>query len=47
VSTATGLRTEVTELLQALLRADTVNAPGNEARAAEVLRDRHAALTLL
>jgi acetylornithine deacetylase/succinyl-diaminopimelate desuccinylase-like protein len=39
VSTATSLRTEVTELLRALVRADTVNPPGNETRAAEVLRD--------
>jgi acetylornithine deacetylase/succinyl-diaminopimelate desuccinylase-like protein len=33
------LREEVTSLLQALLRANTVNPPGNELRAAEVLRD--------
>jgi acetylornithine deacetylase/succinyl-diaminopimelate desuccinylase-like protein len=39
VSTTTSLRTEVTELVQALLRVDTVNPPGNETRAAEVLRD--------
>jgi len=39
VSAATGLREEVVELLQALLRVDTVNPPGNETRAAEVLRD--------
>jgi acetylornithine deacetylase/succinyl-diaminopimelate desuccinylase-like protein len=39
VTVATGLREEVTELLQALLRVDTVNPPGNETRAAEVLRD--------
>jgi len=32
------LRDEVTELLQALLRLDTVNPPGNETRAAELLR---------
>ena len=32
------LRAEVTELLQELLRANTVNPPGNEIRAAEVLR---------
>ena len=32
-------RDEVTALLQALLRIDTVNPPGNETRAAEVLRD--------
>jgi acetylornithine deacetylase/succinyl-diaminopimelate desuccinylase-like protein len=35
----TGLREEVTSLLQELLRANTVNPPGNEIRAAEVLRD--------
>jgi len=33
------LREEVTELLQALVRLDTVNPPGNETRAAELLRD--------
>ncbi len=33
------LRDEVTTLLQALLRLDTVNPPGNETRAAELLRD--------
>jgi acetylornithine deacetylase/succinyl-diaminopimelate desuccinylase-like protein len=32
------LRDEVTALLQALLRLDTVNPPGNETQAAEVLR---------
>jgi acetylornithine deacetylase/succinyl-diaminopimelate desuccinylase-like protein len=32
------LRDEVTTLLQALLRLDTVNPPGNETQAAEVLR---------
>jgi acetylornithine deacetylase/succinyl-diaminopimelate desuccinylase-like protein len=32
------LRDEVTALLQALLRLDTVNPPGNETRAAELLR---------
>lgn len=32
------LRDEVTQLLQELLRANTVNPPGNEIRAAEVLR---------
>jgi acetylornithine deacetylase/succinyl-diaminopimelate desuccinylase-like protein len=32
------LRQEVTELLQDLIRVDTVNPPGNETRAAEVLR---------
>jgi acetylornithine deacetylase/succinyl-diaminopimelate desuccinylase-like protein len=33
------LRDEVTALLQALLRLDTVNPPGNETRAAELLRE--------
>ncbi len=33
------LRDEVTELLQALIRLDTVNPPGNETIAAELLRD--------
>ena len=33
------LRDEVTGLLQALVRLDTVNPPGNESRAAELLRD--------
>ncbi|HEX6724459.1 MAG TPA: hypothetical protein VF073_04385, partial [Gaiella sp.] len=37
------LRQEVTELLQELLRLDTVNPPGNETRAAEFLRDYLAA----
>jgi len=32
------IRDEATELLQGLLRADTVNPPGNETRAAELLR---------
>jgi acetylornithine deacetylase/succinyl-diaminopimelate desuccinylase-like protein len=32
-------RDEVVELLQALIRVDTVNPPGNETAAAEVLRD--------
>src|SRR5215510_4568912 len=32
------LRDEVTGLLQALLRLDTVNPPGNESQAAELLR---------
>lgn len=32
------LRDEATELLQELLRADTVNPPGNETRAANILR---------
>ena len=33
------LRQEATELLQELLRVDTVNPPGNETRAAELLRE--------
>ena len=33
------LREEVTGLLQELIRADTVNPPGNESRAAAILRD--------
>ncbi|HEU6446518.1 MAG TPA: M20/M25/M40 family metallo-hydrolase [Gaiellaceae bacterium] len=33
------LRQEATELLQELIRVDTVNPPGNETRAAELLRD--------
>ena len=33
------LRDEVSELLQELIRLDTVNPPGNETRAAELLRD--------
>lgn len=33
------LRDEATALLQALLRLDTVNPPGNETQAAELLRD--------
>ncbi|MEI7761440.1 MAG: M20/M25/M40 family metallo-hydrolase [Thermoleophilia bacterium] len=37
------LREEVTVLLQALLRANTVNPPGNETVAAELLRDYLAA----
>ena len=44
--TGTGLRREVTSLLQALLRANTVNPPGNEIRAAEVLRDYFAKLNV-
>jgi len=36
---ASTLREEVVELLQALLRLGTVNPPGNETRAAELLRD--------
>jgi acetylornithine deacetylase/succinyl-diaminopimelate desuccinylase-like protein len=35
---ALSLRAEVTGLLQSLLRVNTVNPPGNETRAAEVLR---------
>jgi acetylornithine deacetylase/succinyl-diaminopimelate desuccinylase-like protein len=38
-----GLREEATTLLQDLLRLDTVNPPGNETRAAELLRDYLAA----
>jgi acetylornithine deacetylase/succinyl-diaminopimelate desuccinylase-like protein len=34
-----GLREEVTALLQELIRVDTVNPPGNESRAAAVLRN--------
>ena len=37
------LREEVTELLRALLRLDTVNPPGNETLAAELLLDYLAA----
>jgi acetylornithine deacetylase/succinyl-diaminopimelate desuccinylase-like protein len=37
--TSTSLRDEVTDLLQRLLRIDTVNPPGNETRAAELLCD--------
>src|ERR671935_2326788 len=33
------LRTEVTEVLQGLIRIDTTNPPGNETAAAEFLRD--------
>jgi acetylornithine deacetylase/succinyl-diaminopimelate desuccinylase-like protein len=33
------LREEVTDLLQRLIRVDTVNPPGNETRAAELLRE--------
>src|SRR5262249_1632693 len=35
----TGLRDEVTDLLQRLIRVDTTNPPGNETAAAELLRD--------
>jgi acetylornithine deacetylase/succinyl-diaminopimelate desuccinylase-like protein len=38
LETAAGLRDEVTALLRDLIRANTVNPPGNEVRAAEVLR---------
>jgi acetylornithine deacetylase/succinyl-diaminopimelate desuccinylase-like protein len=37
--TSASLRDEVTELLQGLLQLDTVNPPGNETRAAELLRN--------
>ena len=33
------IRDEAAELLRELLRVDTVNPPGNETRAAELLRD--------
>ena len=33
------LRQEATELLQELIRVETVNPPGNETRAAELLRE--------
>ena len=33
------LRDEVTQLLQELIRLDTVNPPGNETQAAELLRE--------
>ena len=33
------LRQEATDLLQRLIRLDTVNPPGNETLAAELLRD--------
>lgn len=36
---AESLRDEATELLRELIRLDTVNPPGNETRAAELLRD--------
>jgi acetylornithine deacetylase/succinyl-diaminopimelate desuccinylase-like protein len=36
---ATGLREEATALLQELIRANTVNPPGNESRAAAILRE--------
>src|SRR5205809_6555383 len=37
--TAESLQAEAVELLQALIRLDTVNPPGNETQAAELLRD--------
>ena len=39
MAVTTTLRQEVTELLQELIRIDTTNPPGNESRAAELLRD--------
>ena len=39
LSATVSLRDEVSKLLQELIRLDTVNPPGNETRAAEVLRD--------
>jgi acetylornithine deacetylase/succinyl-diaminopimelate desuccinylase-like protein len=39
MAVATTLREEVTELLQRLIRIDTTNPPGNETRAAQLLRD--------
>jgi acetylornithine deacetylase/succinyl-diaminopimelate desuccinylase-like protein len=39
LSATVSLRDEVSELAQELIRLDTVNPPGNETRAAEVLRD--------
>jgi acetylornithine deacetylase/succinyl-diaminopimelate desuccinylase-like protein len=39
LSATVSLRDEVTELVQELIRLDTVNPPGNETRAAELLRD--------
>src|SRR5919197_1240994 len=38
MAVATTLRQEATELLQALIRVDTTNPPGNETAAAELLR---------
>jgi acetylornithine deacetylase/succinyl-diaminopimelate desuccinylase-like protein len=38
-SATISVREEVTDLLQRLIRVDTVNPPGNETRAAELLRD--------
>jgi acetylornithine deacetylase/succinyl-diaminopimelate desuccinylase-like protein len=39
LSTALTLRDEVTELLRELIRVDTTNPPGNETKAAQLLRD--------
>jgi acetylornithine deacetylase/succinyl-diaminopimelate desuccinylase-like protein len=39
LSATASLRDEVVELLQELIRVNTVNPPGNETRAAELLRD--------
>ncbi len=39
LSAAVSLRDEVVELLRELIRLDTVNPPGNETRAADLLRD--------
>ena len=39
LSAVSALREETVELLQALIRIDTVNPPGNETAAAELLRD--------
>ena len=39
MAVATTLRQEATKLLQGLIRIDTTNPPGNETRAAELLRD--------
>jgi acetylornithine deacetylase/succinyl-diaminopimelate desuccinylase-like protein len=39
VASVTSVRDEVVDLLQSLIRLDTVNPPGNETRAAELLRD--------
>ena len=39
LSATVSLRDEAVELLQELIRLDTVNPPGNETRAAELLRD--------
>jgi acetylornithine deacetylase/succinyl-diaminopimelate desuccinylase-like protein len=39
IAEETSLREEAVELLRDLIRADTVNPPGNESRAATVLRD--------